>query len=294
MEQKIYLDGKFVTRNEAKVSVFDHGLLYGDGVFEGIRAYGGKVFKLREHVERLYKSAKAIMLEIPMDSVKMEETVLNTLRENGIEDGYVRVVVTRGEGDLGLDPQKCPRASVIVIADKIALYGDELTENGIEIVTVATQRNLPAVLDPRVKSLNYLNNIMAKIEATNAGVMEALMVTREGYVAECTGDNLFIVTNGVFLTPPVSMGILEGITRNVVIELARAGGSEAREEIFTRYDVYNSDECFVTGTAAEIVPVVKVDGRVIGKGKPGSATLSLVKKFRKLTSEEGTDIKYAY
>jgi branched-chain amino acid aminotransferase len=290
MEQKIYLDGKFVTRNEAKVSVFDHGLLYGDGVFEGIRAYGGKVFKLREHVDRLYKSAKAIMLEIPMDSAKMEETVLNTLRENGIKDGYVRVVVTRGEGDLGLDPQKCPRASVIVIADKIALYGDKLTENGIEIVTVATQRNLPAVLDPRVKSLNYLNNIMAKIEATNAGVMEALMVTREGYAAECTGDNIFIVTDGVFLTPPVSMGILEGITRNVVMELVRAGGSEARGEIFTRYDVYNSDECFVTGTAAEIIPVVKVDGRTIGKGKPGSATLSLIKKFRKLTAEEGTDI----
>ncbi len=290
MEQKIYLDGKFVTRNEAKVSVFDHGLLYGDGVFEGIRAYGGKVFKLREHVERLYKSAKAIMLEVPMDRAEMEQTVLNTLRKNGIEDGYVRVVVTRGEGDLGLDPQKCPRPSVIVIADKIALYGNELTGNGIEIVTVATQRSLPAVLDPRVKSLNYLNNIMAKIEATNAGVMEALMVTREGFVAECSGENIFIVTNGVFLTPPVSMGILEGITRDVVIELARAGGYESREEIFTRYDVYNADECFVTGTAAEIIPVVKVDGRTIGSGKPGSVTLSLVKKFRELTAEEGTPV----
>lgn len=290
MEQRIYLDGKFVTRNEAKVSVFDHGLLYGDGVFEGIRAYGAKVFRLREHVERLYKSAKAIMLEIPMDKTSMEKTIIKTLRENGLEDGYVRVVVTRGEGDLGLDPQKCPRPSVIMIADKIALYEDELTRNGIEVITVASQRSLPIILDPRIKSLNYLNNIMAKIEAANAGVTEALMVTREGFVAECSGENIFIVTKGVFVTPPAFLGILEGITRNVVMELARAGGSEAREEIFTRYDVYNADECFVTGTAAEIVPVVKVDGRTIGSGKPGSATLSLVKKFRELTAEEGTPI----
>ncbi len=291
MEQKIYLDGKFVRRSAAKVSVFDHGLLYGDGVFEGIRAYAGKVFKLREHVDRLYMSARAIMLEIPIKEGEMGNIILKTLRENSIEDGYVRVVVTRGEGDLGLDPRKCPHPCIFVIADKIKLYADELYKEGIEIVTVSTKRNIPSALDPRIKSLNYLNNIMAKIEAVNAGMIEALMLSGDGYVTECSGDNIFILTGKRLVTPPPSVGILEGITRNVVMELAGQEGTEVREEIFTLYDVYNADECFLTGTAAEIIPVIKVDGRIIGTGKPGHRTSSLIEKFRELTREDGTPIK---
>ena len=290
MEQKIYLDGKFVTRSEAKVSVFDHGLLYGDGIFEGIRAYAGKVFKLREHVDRLYTSAKAIMLKIPIKEEEMGEIIVRTLRENNIKDGYVRVVVTRGEGDLGLDPRKCPHPCIFVISDKIKLYADELYKEGIEIVSVSTRRNLPSALDPRIKSLNYLNNIMAKIEAANAGMIEALMLSGEGYVTECSGDNIFIVTGKRLVTPPLSVGILEGITRNVVMELAGQEVSEVREEPFTLYDVYNADECFLTGTAAEIIPVIKVDGRIIGTGKPGHITSSLIEKFRELTRKDGIPI----
>ncbi len=289
MEQKIYLNGKFATRSEAKLSVFDHGLLYGDGVFEGIRAYGGKVFKLSEHVDRLYMSAKAIMLEIPIEKSKMSEIILAALRENNLKDGYVRVVITRGEGDLGLDPRKCSHPSIVVIADKIQLYADELYKNGIEIVTVATHRNSPSTLDPRIKSLNYLNNIMAKIEAANAGMTEALMLTGDGYVAECSGDNIFIVVKNILVTPPASAGALDGITRNVVMEIA-SGVYEACEKLFTPYDLYNAEECFLTGTAAEIIPVVKVDGRTIGNGKPGSVTSFLIKKFRELTRTDGTSI----
>ncbi len=289
MEQKIYINGKFVSRSEARVSVFDHGFLYGDGVFEGIRAYEGKVFKLREHVDRLYKSAKAIMLEIPVQKGEMTETILTTLRENNMEDGYVRVVVTRGEGDLGLDPRKCSRPSIVVIADKIELYPDELYKNGIEIVTVATHRTFPSMLDPHIKSLNYLNNIIAKVQATNAGAIEALMLTGEGYVVECTGDNIFIVVNKTLITPPPSVGTLDGITRNVVMEIAE-GIYEVCEKLFTLYDLYNAEECFLTGTAAEIIPVKKVDGRIIGDGVPGSITSSMTKKFRELTKKVGVPI----
>lgn len=290
MERKVYIDGSFIDRNEAKISVFDHGFLYGDGVFEGIRAYHKKAFKLQEHVDRLYMSAKAIMLDVPVEKEEMQKIILDTLRINKIDNGYVRVVVSRGKGDLGLDPTRCPHPSLIVIADKIKLYADELVENGIEIATVPTQRSVPAILDPRIKSLNYLNNIMAKIEAQNAGFTEAIMVTREGYVTECTGDNIFIVARGDVITPPVSMGILEGITRDVVMELARESGLMVREGIFARYDIYNADECFLTGTAAEIAPVIKVDSRKIGTGKPGQVTLSLIQKFRELTKTDGTPI----
>jgi branched-chain amino acid aminotransferase len=290
MERKVYIDGSFIDWNEAKISVFDHGFLYGDGVFEGIRAYHKKAFKLQEHVNRLYMSAKAIMLDIPVKKEEMQKIILDTLRINKIDNGYVRVVVTRGKGDLGLDPWKCPHHSLIVIADKIKLYADELVENGIEIATVPTQRSVPAILDPRIKSLNYLNNIMAKIEAKNAGFTEAIMVTREGYVTECTGDNIFIVAKGDVITPPISVGILEGITRDVVMALARESGLRIREEIFARYDIYNADECFLTGTAAEIAPVIKVDSRKIGTGKPGQITLSLIQKFRELTKTDGTPI----
>ncbi len=290
MERKVYIDGSFIDWNEAKISVFDHGFLYGDGVFEGIRAYHKKAFKLQEHVGRLYMSAKAIMLDITVEKEEMQKIILDTLRINKIDNGYVRVVVTRGKGDLGLDPWKCPHSSLIVIADKIKLYADELVENGIEIATVPTQRSVPAILDPRIKSLNYLNNIMAKIEAKNAGFTEAIMVTREGYVAECTGDNIFIVAKGDVITPPISMGILEGITRDVVMALARESGLIVREGIFARYDIYNADECFLTGTAAEIAPVIKVDSRKIGTGKPGQITLSLIQKFRELTKTDGTPI----
>lgn len=289
MEQKIYLNGKFVTRSEAKLSVYDHGLLYGDGVFEGIRVYGRKVFKLKEHIDRLYRSAKAIMLEIPVDKSEMSEIILGTLRENNPKDGYVRVLVTRGEGDLGLDPRKCSHPSIVVIADKIQLYPDEVYKNGIEIVTVVTQRNLPGALDPRIKSLNYLNNIMAKIEATNAGMTEAIMLTGKGYVVECSGDNIFIVAKNTLITPPASAGALDGITRNVVMEIAH-GVYETCEKLFALYDLYNAEECFLTGTAAEIVPVVKVDGRTVGNGKPGSVTSFLIEKFRELREKDGTPI----
>jgi len=289
MGQKIYIDGKFVSKNEAKVSVFDHGFLYGDGVFEGIRAYAGRVFRLTEHVDRLYKSAKAIMLDIPVEKNKMEEIILLSFRENNLRDGYVRVVVTRGEGDLGLDPGKCPRPTIVVIADKIKLYAGELYGNGIEIVTVATNRSLPGALDPRIKSLNYLNNIMAKIGAANAGMTEALMLTSEGYVTECSGDNIFIVVDNILITPPPSVGTLDGITQNVAIEIAD-GVYGVCKKLITLYDLYNAEECFLTGTAAEIIPVVKIDGRIIGSGKPGSVTSFLMEKFRELTKKDGTPI----
>ena len=290
MEQKIYINGEFIKRSEAKVSVFDHGFLYGDGVFEGIRAYSGKVFKLSEHVNRLYRSAKAIMLDIPISKNDMEKIILGSLRENGLEDGYVRVVVTRGEGDLGLDPRKCSNPSIVVIADKIQLYADDLYRKGIELVTVSTRRNLPGILDPRIKSLNYLNNIMAKIEAINSGMTEAVMLNVYGYVAECSGDNIFTVVNKVLVTPPPSAGALDGITRSVVMEIAD-GVYEVCEKPITLYDLYNADECFLTGTAAELIPVVKVDGRIIGDGKPGTVTSFLIDKFRDLTGNEGTPIK---
>lgn len=288
---KIYVDGKYYNEQNAKISVFDHGLLYGDGVFEGIRAYNGRVFKLKEHVDRLYCSAKAILLTIPITPAAMCQAVVDTCRRNQVRDGYVRLVVTRGIGTLGLNPNRCQRPSIIIIAGKIQLYPEELYQKGMEIVTVPTVRNLHSAVNPAIKSLNYLNNILAKIEANNAGVEEAIMLNAEGFVAECTGDNLFIVRGTRVLTPPLSAGALYGITRAVVMELATAAGFEVAETNLTRYDVFNADECFLTGTGAEIIPVVKVDGRVIGTGKPGPHTRNLVARYRELTQTSGEPIR---
>lgn len=289
-DRVVYINGEFLPQPEAKVSVFDHGFLYGDGVFEGIRAYNGRVFKLKEHLERLYESAQAIFLTIPLSFEELRQAVLETCRRNGIRDGYIRLVVSRGPGDLGLDPRKCSRPTVVIIADTIQLYPEELYRQGMKIATVATRRNAPEALNPRIKSLNYLNNILAKIEANLSGYPEVLMLTQEGYVAECTGDNIFIVRRGTLLTPPDYLGILEGITRNTVMELAREMGVPVREKVLTRHEVYNAEECFLTGTAAEVIPVVEVDGRRIGTGRPGPITLRLMDGFRRLTLAEGDAI----
>ena len=286
---KIYINGKFYEKDQAKISVFDHGLLYGDGVFEGIRSYNRLVFKLKEHVDRLFESAHSIMLKIPLNREQMIKAVVSTLKENNLKDAYIRLVVTRGVGDLGLDPRKCNgNATVIIIADKIALYPEKFYKEGLSIVTVPTVRNLPEALNPQIKSLNYLNNILAKIEAINAGCDEAIMLDSLGYVAECTGDNIFVVKDKHLYTPPQCMGTLRGITRDSVLEIARKNNISVHEHVLTRHEVYISDECFLTGTAAEIIPVVKVDGRLIGHGKPGEVTLSLMKKFKELTKKEGT------
>lgn len=285
MSRQIYIAGKFYPQEEAKISVFDHGLLYGDGVFEGLRAYQGKVFRLEEHIVRLYESAKAIWLTIPMTQEAMSAAVNEAVCLNKIEDGYIRLVVTRGAGTLGLDPNRCSNPQVIIIADAIALYPQELYEKGLEIVTVSVQRMHPASLNPRIKSLNYLNNILAKIEGLQAGCIEALMLNHKGEVAECTGDNIFLVRNGVLCTPPLDAGILAGVTRDAVIELACVAGIEVSETPLTKHDVYVADECFLTGTAAEVIPVVKVDSRVIGTGKPGPITRDLEQRFKKLTRE---------
>ncbi len=286
----IYFDGEYVQEEEARVSVFDHGLLYGDGVFEGIRAYHGRVFKLQEHIDRLYESARTIQLKIDLTPEEMTGVVLETLRRNDLRDGYIRLVVTRGKGDLGLDPRKCPRALVFCIAAGIRLYPEELYEKGLEVVTVSTRRNIPEAMNPRVKSLNYLNNIMAKIEANLTNSPEAIMLNNDGYVAEATGDNIFIVKHGELITPPPFVGILEGITRNAVMKLAEKRGIEVLEKLFTRHDVFTADECFLTGTAAEVIPVVKVDGRVVGEGQPGEITKSLIADFRELTKVDGPPI----
>ena len=291
----IYLNGDFVPAEEAKVSVFDHGLLYGDGIFEGIRSYNGRVFKLDEHLQRLYDSAKAIRLEIPLKREEMEEAILETLRRNNLRDAYIRAVVTRGPGDLGLDPDKCSEPFVFIITDKIALYDDKFYKRGLSIITASTRRNVPEAVNPRIKSLNYLNNILAKIEAKNAkGICresaEAIMLTNEGYVVECTADNIFIVKDEIVITPPTYIGALEGVTRNTAMDLARDMGLQVAEKIFNRYEVYTADECFLTGTGAEIIPVVEVDGRIIGDGKPGRITQKLNKKFKKLTQTTGTEI----
>ena len=283
MSRQIYINGKFVPQEEAKISVFDHGLLYGDGVFEGLRAYRGMVFRLAEHIVRLYESAKAIWLEIPMSPEAMCDAVNEAVRVNKIDDGYIRLVVTRGAGTLGLDPNRCSDPQVIIIADAISLYPKELYEKGLEIVTVSVQRTHPAALNPRIKSLNYLNNILAKIEGLQAGCIEALMLNHKGEVAECTGDNIFLVRGGVLSTPPLDAGILGGITRAAVIQLAREAGIEVLEIALTKHDVYIADECFLTGTAAEVIPVVRVDSRAIGDGKPGPVTRDLNERFKKLT-----------
>ena len=286
---KVYINGKFYEKQDAKISVFDHGLLYGDGVFEGIRAYNRLVFKLKEHIDRLFESAHSIMLEIPLSREQLIKAVIQTLKENNLKDAYIRLVVTRGEGDLGLDPRKCKgRTAIIIITDRIALYPQNFYKDGLQIITVPTVRNLPEALNPQIKSLNYLNNILAKIEAVNSGADEAIMLDSLGYVAECTGDNIFIVKRGHLYTPPQCMGTLRGITRDAVLEIAKKDKNPVHEHVLTRHEVYISDECFLTGTAAEIIPVVKVDGRVIGTGKPGKVTLGLMKKFKELTKKEGT------
>lgn len=290
MEPWIYLDGEFVSRSEAKVSVFDHGFLYGDGIFEGIRAYGGRVFKLDEHLERLYQSARAIALKLPLSGNELKEKILETLRKNELRDAYIRVVVSRGEGDLGLDPRNCPHPVLIIIADKIRLYPEELYEKGLEVVVASTRRNIPSALNARIKSLNYLNNILAKMEANLRDMPEAIMLTQDGYVAECTGDNIFVVQKGELITPPTWMGVLKGITRDVVLQLARDKGIPAREEVFTAFCLYNCEECFLTGTAAEVIPVSRIDGRVVGQGKAGEITRTLIKAFGELTKKEGTPI----
>lgn len=282
MALKIWINGTLLDKEDAKVSVYDHGLLYGDGVFEGLRSYGGKVFRLEEHVRRLWESAKAIWLEIPISQDEMCQAINDTLKVNNIEDGYIRVVVTRGAGTLGLDPNRTSNPQVIVITDHIALYPAELYEKGLEIVTVSVIRNHPAALSPRIKSLNYLNNILAKIEGLKAGCIEALMLNHKGEVAECTGDNIFLVRRGELLTPPVEAGILEGVTREAVMEIARAQEITVRETPLTKHDVYIAEECFLTGTAAEVIPVVKVDNRTIGAGTPGPMTRDLRERFFKL------------
>ena len=287
---KVFIDGKYYSERDAKVSVFDHGLLYGDGVFEGIRAYNGRVFKLKEHIDRLFYSAKAILLNLPMSHAEIMRATVQTCAKNKIRNGYIRLVVTRGVGTLGINPNRCKRGSVIIIAGTIQLYPPELYAKGMEIVTVPTTRNLHSAVNPAIKSLNYLNNVLAKIEANNAGVEEAIMLNAEGYVAECTGDNIFIVKDNKLFTPPLSAGALYGITRQTVIDLARESGHEVAEPNLTRYDVFNADECFLTGTGAEIIPVTKVDGRAIGNGKPGPITRKLVADYHALTNRSGEPI----
>jgi len=289
-EAKIYIDGKFYSEANAKISVFDHGLLYGDGIFEGIRFYNGRVFRLEEHLNRLWDSARSICLEIPMTMQNMTEAVLETIRQNHLRDGYIRLLVTRGIGNLGLNPTQCKSPSVIIIAATIALYHEDFYRKGLTIVTCATRRSSPAALNPAVKSLNYLNNVMARVEANLAGADEALMLNDAGNVAECTADNVFIVKRSQIFTPPVSAGALRGITRSVVFEISAELGVKVREADITRHDVFVADECFLTGTAAEIVPVVKADGRSIGNGKPGPITARIIARFRQVTRETGTPI----
>jgi branched-chain amino acid aminotransferase len=280
---KVYINGRMFDKADARISVFDHGLLYGDGVFEGIRAYNGKVFCCGQHINRLYNSAKAIALCIPLTKEQFEAAIYETLDVNGLRNAYIRAIVTRGVGTLGLDPDKCSDPQVIIITDSIMLYPKDYYERGLEVVTVPTMRNHHNVVSPKIKSLNYLNNILAKIEAKQAGVIEAIMLNSQGYVAECTGDNLFIVAKGRLLTPPPEAGILEGITREFVMELAVKAGIEVRECTLTRFDLYVADECFLTGTAAEIIPVVRIDSRQISDGRPGPVTLKLLQMFRKET-----------
>lgn len=282
---EIYINGQYYAKENAKISVFDHGLLYGDGVFEGLRAYSGNVFRLDEHLQRLYESARAIMLDIPMAATELGQAIRDTLSRNNISDGYIRVVVTRGAGSLGIDPSKTADPQVIVIADHIQLYPKELYDNGMEIVTASTIRNHPAALNPRIKSLNYLNNILAKIEGKRAGCLEALMLNHRGEVAECTADNIFIVRRGELYTPPTDAGILEGITRNAIIELAQQAGITVHQTTMTRHDVYIADECFLTGSGAEVIPVIKVDTRPIGPGTVGPVTRQLTEAFHRLVHQ---------
>lgn len=290
MTRKIYVNGDIVPEEEAKISVFDHGYLYGDGIFEGIRAYEGRVFRLNEHIDRLYKSAKTIMMEIPLSQEEMKSVILKTIRENKLQDAYIRVVISRGVGDLGLDPRKCKQPTIVVIASEISLYDEKLYEEGLKVKTVPTRRNGPEMVNPRIKSLNYLNNIMARIEANLMEAPEAIMLNQQGFVAECTGDNIFIIDGSDLLTPPRYAGILKGIKREVVIEIAQNIDLNVKEELFTRYDLFNADECFLTGTAAEVIPVVEVDGRRIADGKPGNYTGIIIEKFRQIARTTGVPI----
>jgi len=291
MELKIYIDGKWSPKSAATVSVFDHGFLYGDGVFEGIRSYNKLIFKLDEHLDRLYESAHTIMINIPLTKKEMTKAIIKTLQMNKLKDAYVRLVISRGVGDLGLDPKKCKKPSIIIITDKIALYPNEFYRKGLAIITVPTMRNVPNALNPGIKSLNYLNNILAKIEAGNCGYNEAIMLSQEGYVAEGTGDNVFIVKNKTLITPPTYIGSLKGITRDAIIQIARKNKIAFEETILTRHELYNADEVFLTGTAAEIIPVIRVDERKINTGKPGPMTLKLTNLFQKVTKTDG--VKYA-
>jgi branched-chain amino acid aminotransferase len=290
MNLKIYIDGTFYEQSEAKISVFDHGVLYGDGVFEGIRFYQDRVFRLEEHIDRLWDSAKAIALDIPISRAAMIEATLETIRQNDLHNGYIRLLVTRGVGSLGLSPDSCRRPSIIIIAATIALYPEALYEKGLTLATCSVRRIPPAAMSPRIKSLNYLNNILAKIEAQQAGAAEGVMLNEQGYIAECTGDNLFVIKNRVISTPPKNAGILAGVTRGVVFELAEKNGIPIKEEDLTRYDILVADECFLTGTAAEVIAAVQLDRRPIGNGQPGPITLKLVEEFRGLTRSTGTPI----
>lgn len=289
-ELTIYVDGEFLPQSEAKVSVFDHGLLYGDGIFEGIRFYNGRVFRLEEHHDRLWDSARSICLDIPVSRQEMTEALLETIRQNGLRDGYIRQIVTRGVGNLGLNPTQCKRPTIIIIAATIALYPEDVYRNGLKVVTCATRRTNAAALNPAVKSLNYLNNVMARIEANLAGADEALMLNDAGNVAECTADNVFIIKKGQIFTPPIAAGALRGITRSVVFEIAAELGIKITETDITRHDVFVADECFLTGTAAEVIPVISADGRKIGTGKPGATTTRMIARFRELVRESGTPI----
>ncbi|ADV63244.1 branched chain amino acid aminotransferase apoenzyme [Isosphaera pallida ATCC 43644] len=286
IEPKISINGILHDKSDAKISVYDHGLLYGDGVFEGMRSYSRRVFRLKRHIDRLYESAKAIWLEIPISRVEMMREVNRCLEANShLEDAYIRLIVTRGAGSLGLDPRKTTHPQIIIITDSITLYPDEFYRHGLSIVTAGTIRNHPQALNPRIKSLNYLNNVLAKIEAIKAGCLEAVMMNHLGHVAECTGDNLFIVRRGTLHTPSIDSGILGGITREVVIELARGLGLDVVERTMDRHDLYTADECFLTGTAAELIPVVECDGRAIGSGTPGPITLDLLERFQHLVRQ---------
>lgn len=287
---EIYLDGRFLSETEAKISVFDHGLLYGDGVFEGIRLYNRRVFKLDQHLDRLYGGAKAILLTVPLEVAELKAAVVETVRRNKLTDGYIRLVVTRGVGDLGLNPVKCPKATVFIIASTIKIYPDEIYQKGMKVVTVSTRRNLIEALNPRIKSLNYLNNILATLEVNRTDAQEGLMLNADGYVTECIVDNLFLVDAGVIVTPPTSMGALKGITRDTVMELAVEAGYKVEERVITLHDVYVADEAFLTGTAAEIAPITNVDERIIGAGTPGPVTVDLMKRFHDHAQNNGTEI----
>jgi branched-chain amino acid aminotransferase len=284
----IYLDGQYLPREEAKISVYDHGLLYGDGIFEGIRIYNGRIFKLEEHIKRLYESARSICLNIPLTKEEMAAAHIETARRNGLRDAYVRTIVTRGVGNLGVDPRKCDQPTVIIIVDKISLYPPEMYEKGLDCATVATRRNMVDTSTAQVKSLNYMNSVMGKIDTWKSGAFEGIMLDRNGYVTEATADNVFIIKDGELLTPPVYLGILNGITRSTVLELAKKLGIPAREAVFTRHDLYTADECFLTGSGAEVIPVINIDMRDIGTGKPGEITWRLIRAYRELVNSTGT------